>query len=79
MTIPSDLIKSLTYYVEHHSETGGFLRAVLENDLTEAIGRADLDNLLILKDIVGYIFNELPMSCWGSKEKVKAWLKAGPK
>ena len=51
------------------------MRVVLENDLTEAIGRADEENILILKDIVGYIFNELPMTCWGSKEKVKAWLK----
>jgi hypothetical protein len=60
---------------------GGFITAVLENDLRGAIGRADEDAFHNIKDIVRYLWNEVPAPCWGSKEKVKAWkgLKEGQK
>ena len=74
MDIPQELKVGLKRYVEDHIETGGFLRAVLENDLTKATGKADEENIHLLREIVNYIFNELPMSCWGSKEKVAKWL-----
>ncbi len=53
---------------------GGFLRAVLENDLAGAFGRADDDNRRAMHDIVCYVYNELPSQCWGSPAKVAAWL-----
>jgi hypothetical protein len=74
MNIPDNIRSSLDRYVSQHYETSGFLRAVLENNLKEAVFRADEKNILILRDIVNYIYNELPMSCWGSKEKVERWL-----
>ncbi len=71
----SDTVKdSLARYVEHRIETGGFLRAVLENNLKEACGRADEQNQATLFHIVGYIYNELPSVAWGSPEKVRQWL-----
>jgi hypothetical protein len=50
---------------------GGFLTAVLENNLSEAFGRADMHNSRILKEIVGYVYNRLPSKSWGSREKVR--------
>lgn len=72
--IPQSIIEGLDRYAKHYIPTGGFLRAVLEHDLFEAVGRADLGNQMALAEIVIYIYNELPVGCHGSKEKVDAWL-----
>jgi hypothetical protein len=56
-----------------HPYVGDFLRAVLENNLTEAFGRADDGNARTLHAIVAYVYNELPSPSHGSPEKVKAW------
>ncbi len=65
---------SLERYVNHKIPTGSFLRAVLENDLKEACGRADMINKHRLFEIVSICYNDLPGNCWGSPEKVRAWL-----
>lgn len=67
---------SLELYVEHKLPTGGFLEAVLSNDLFGAFGKADDFNKRIMNEIVLYVYNEIPSTCWGSKEKVEAWLKS---
>ena len=72
----SEIVKdSLKRYVEDGCPTGHFLEAVLSNNLTEAIGRADDENLATLPAIVSYCYNKIPADCWGSPEKVDAWLK----
>lgn len=73
--IPEDIKQSLEKYTQQRIPTGGFLYAVLSNDLFEAFGRADNENRLLLFNICSYIYNELPSTCWGSKEKVNNWLK----
>jgi hypothetical protein len=73
--MPASLQASLDRYAEEHVETGGFLKAVLENDCCEAVCRADEFNFQFLPVIVRYVYNELPSPCWGNKEKVAAWLK----
>jgi hypothetical protein len=55
---------------------GGFITAVLENDLAGAIGRADVDALATIRETITYLWNECPTGCWGSKEKVSEWRKA---
>ena len=65
--------ESIDRYISTGCPTGDFLRAVLENDLTEAVGRADESAIWNLRDIVVYLYNEVPSASWGSKEKVKAW------
>lgn len=67
--------ESLDMYVNHRTPTGGFLYAVLCNDLIGAYSRADLDNRRNMEDIVRYVYNELPVACFGSKERVDAWLR----
>ena len=72
--IPEITMNSLKRYIEHRTPTGSFLQKVLENNLFEAIARADEENIIALKDIVLYIYNKAPSACWGSPEKVKEWL-----
>ena len=72
--IPTNVKESLQRYAKQRIPTGDFLRAVLENDLMEAVGRADDFNRYRLFDICSYVYNEMPMSCHGSKEDVKNWL-----
>lgn len=72
--IPSHLKESFDEYVSLGIPTGDFLRAVLENDLMEAFGRADDNNREIMFDICCYVYNEIPAGCHGSKQAVKDWL-----
>ena len=60
--------------MEDRQPVGGFLTAVLENDLMQAFGQADQYNLAALKEILIYVRWEIPASCWGSPEKVQAHL-----
>ena len=69
-----DIRVSLDRYVKDKIETGGFLRAVLENNLTEAFGKADQDNIRDMFEIISYCYNKIPASCWGSPKKVQKWL-----
>jgi hypothetical protein len=69
-----DLAESLTAYRDHHRPTGDFLRAVLENDLLTACAHADHINRTRLYRIVQFVYSQLPSPCYGSPEKVNAWL-----
>jgi len=72
--IPNRLMDGMKRYVDGHVKPGSFLTAVIQNNLTEAIGRADPQSLSLLKEIVGWFYNEAPFSCWGTPEKMKEWL-----
>ena len=74
----AEIKDAIDNYVTHHVPTGHFVRAVLENDLFEAVGRADDDNQANLQEICRYVYNEIPWNCWGSPEIVKQWLEAAP-
>ncbi len=55
--IPSTTQASITRYVEQGIKPGGFLTAVLSNDLRNATGRADEQNLAALPAIVRWFAN----------------------
>jgi len=74
MTLAAAVV-SLRSYADSGRPTGGFLRAVLENDLMEAVGRADHSSLVNLADICRYVYNDIPAPCHGSPEKVSEWLQ----
>lgn len=73
MTVRPDIIESLNAWVMNARPVGGFLEAVLENNLVAAMSRADDENLRTLPAVVAYVYNELPSLCWGNPAKVKAW------
>ena len=68
------LMPTLDRYIQNHIPTGGFLEAVLSNDLRNALDRADDENLWLLPIIGAWLFNEAPAICWGSRERVSDWL-----
>jgi len=72
--IPVATMQGLSRYAEVHQPTGGFLQAVLANDLAGAFARADDDNRAVLWEIVSYCHWQIPADCWGSAEKVQNWL-----
>lgn len=74
--IPEHTKQSLAIYVVDRIAPGGFLTAVLENDLFLAVSRADSQNIECLPDIVKFIYNRCPMGCHGSKEAVDYWLSS---
>ena len=74
--IPQGTMNSLIRYRDHGYPTGDFLRAVLSNDLMEAIGRADVNNRIALSEICVFVHNEMPSQCHGSRKKYMAWIES---
>ena len=68
------LDESLEHYLMHGLEPGGFLTAVLANDLFRAVGRADHWNKTNLHNIVIEINRVMPAMSFGSYDHVKDWL-----
>jgi hypothetical protein len=56
---------------------GRFLQAVICNDLKEACGQADNENIHQLPAYVAYFYNHAPHNCWGSRDIMMAWHKRG--
>jgi hypothetical protein len=73
--VPRHFHDGLVQYVLHGRLPGGFLTAVLENDLVEACTRADDKNQSKLWNIVFFLYNYTPASCWHGPENVEAWVK----
>jgi hypothetical protein len=72
--IPPYLLAGLRRYAQEHIPVGGFLQALLENDLCAAVCCAHEDSLAAIVPLVKYVHNALPSACHGSKEAVRAWL-----
>ena len=69
------LDQSLEDYLLHGYMPGGFLTAVLSNDLYLACGRADYWNRQRIADIAQEIFHRFPVDAIGSAERVEAWAR----
>ena len=74
--IPLLIMQELKDYVEHGVPTGCFLRAVISNNLQDAVGHADPHNIRILRSICGYIWHYFPHDAHGSREIYKNWIAA---
>ena len=66
--------KSLWYWIERGCTPGGFLTAVLCNDLTKAVSRADDRNVELIPNYVRLLYNHAPMDCWGSERAISGWI-----
>lgn len=73
--VPAHTLRGIRDYVDERVPPGGFLRAVLSNNLHLACLKADDLNRRALVEIVTYLHWEVPSSCWGSPEQVDAWLE----
>jgi len=73
-SIPERMRGAITRYIEDRRIPGGFLQAVICNNLSEAVGRADDENIRNLPAYVNFFYNHAPSQCWGSPEKMIKWL-----
>ena len=67
--------EALRGYLEDGTDPGGFLTAILENNLTESVIKADVHNLILIPKIVQWLLAEAPRLSWGSPTRVKAWIE----
>lgn len=71
--IPEHTQHALSNYIEHGFEPGGFLCAVLSNDLMGAVARADSMNAVAIPEIAKFIYNQVPRGAWGSAERISEY------
>lgn len=72
--IPDYMHETLVAYILTGRPTGGFLYAILTNDLKQACGKADAANQQAIYDYVFFLVNNAPAVCWGSPERVDKWM-----
>jgi hypothetical protein len=72
--IPDRMMPAIQRYILHGIEPGHFLTAVITNNLTEAVARADDENMRNIPAFVAYFYNEAPRDCWGSEAKMNMWI-----
>jgi len=72
--IPNYMHESIIGYYEEGWTPGDFLSAVINNDLKEAVGRADGTNINCLKNYVMWFYNNAPSGTWGYTGAVKDYL-----
>lgn len=77
--VPEHIRPGIIDYVREHRAQGSFLMALFRNDLSDAVRRADETNWQHLREIVYFVWMYAPAPCWGSPEKVEAWLAAAEK
>jgi hypothetical protein len=75
--LPEHMQDGARRYIERGIEPGGFMLAVLENDLTGAAARADNVNRHCLLIWAEWLYNECPAPAWHSRKNVDAWIARG--
>ena len=75
--IPSHMHAGVQRYMEHGLPPGGFLSAVLSNNLTGAAVRADAENARCLCEWGRFTTHALPALAHGSPDVVDRWLAFG--
>lgn len=75
--IPYRMRDGLIRYINQGVPSGDFLTAVLSNDLREACGRADDENIRLIPVYIMWLYNRAPVSCFGSEAIVTDWINKG--
>ena len=75
--LPGYMVPAVFNYLENRKVPGGFLSAVISNDLHGAISNADDQNRRVIRSWLKLLYNEFPGNAWGSKEKLTLWLEGG--
>lgn len=72
--VPPHMWDAVTGYFLHRYQPGGFLTALLSNDLMAAIGKADDENCRAIHRWCQFLYNYAPSGSYGSPDAVRAWL-----
>lgn len=75
--IPPRMNGGIKRYVFDGVRPGEFLQAVISNDLKEAVGRADDENMANLPAYAALFYNHFPIGSWGSPEVMERWIDKG--
>jgi hypothetical protein len=77
--LPERMQESLRAYIEHGvlPARADFLYELLTNDLYGVFKFGDAENLGVLPGWLSWLYNNPPSGCWGSREKVAAWVAKG--
>jgi len=70
------MLTDLKKYCEEGREVGDFLRNVISNNLSGAVGHADSGNMRNIPAYSAYLYNEAPAACHGSPTKYNYWVKS---
>ena len=65
---------AMELYVNEGIPPGSFLTAVICKELEMAIQRADSNNMWLIPLYYAWFHNEVTAECWGSSEKMRAWV-----
>ena len=71
---PHSVSHTIELYLFSQYDPGKGLKAILSNDLFDAVSYCDDMTIENLAKIVRFFHNYTPSFCWGTKEKVDAWL-----
>lgn len=74
MSVPPDIMAEIREYIDYYRPTGSFLKAVITNNLSDAVAHADAKNMENISAIVIYFYNQAPQSCWGSEKAYQDWI-----
>lgn len=72
--LPADAVETILNYLWRGLPPGGFIRAVLNNDLVEAAQRADSRNLGLLPEYASFMVNSMPEGSWRHAMHVDHWI-----
>lgn len=72
--VPEGARGGIVRYLVFGVPPGGFLMAVLRNDLFDAIGRADDSNARALKEICAYLYNCAPTIARGMPSQIQDYM-----
>ena len=74
--VPEHIISGIVDYIVNGCPPGDFLMMFLENNLMGASGCADSINIRHFLEISTFLYSYAPLTCWGSPEKVRAWMES---
>lgn len=73
--IPSHMRGGILRFFNDRIPPGHFLSAVINNDLREAVSRADDTNKHCLPNYIEWLYSHAPAGSWGHGDAVRDWLK----
>ncbi len=71
--IPARMFPGIERYINHGIPPGNFLRAIIKNNLKEAVMYADDENIKNIPAYVNFFYNYAPENCWGSPQELVDW------
>ena len=70
-----DCQEAIFNYLVYGWEPGGFLTAVMANDLYRAATVSDIANVNNLAYVAKFVVYALPQACYGNYDQIKNWLQ----